>query len=103
MGTFNCIVPLGSNTSNFTSTDDLFLSNPSINYWRFEVVYSFSTDKSSSALNFVINQPPQNGSCSISPLNGTTSTLFTISCSNWQDEDGIQDYSFYSMRNYFHR
>ncbi|CAF4346396.1 unnamed protein product, partial [Adineta steineri] len=50
----------------------------------------------SSALNFVINQPPQNGSCSIDPLNGTTSTLFTISCPNWLDEDGIQDYSLYS-------
>jgi hypothetical protein len=101
ISTLNSIISLGSNTTNFTSTDDLFLSNPSIDYWRFEVVYSFPTDTSSSALNFLINQPPQNGSCSISPLNGTTSTLFTISCSNWQDPDGIQDYSFASMMNYF--
>jgi hypothetical protein len=88
---------LGSNTANFTATDNLFLSYPLIEYWRFQVVYSFSSETTSSALNFVINQPPQNGSCSITPLNGTTSTLFTISCPNWVDPDDIQDYSIYSM------
>ena len=50
---------------------------------------------SSSSLNFVINQPPRNGSCSISPENGTTLTVFTVSCPSWFDEDGIQDYSLF--------
>jgi hypothetical protein len=54
-------------------------------------------------LNFIINQPPENGSCSINPLNGTTSTLFTISCPNWQDQDGIKDYSFDGMLHFFKR
>ena len=62
-------------------------------YWRFEVVYSFVAESSSSALNFVINQPPSNGSCSISPLQGTINTLFTVSCPGWLDEDGIKDYA----------
>jgi hypothetical protein len=75
----------------------LFIDNPNIIYWRFEVVYSFLSVSSSSALNFNINQPPQYGSCSISPTNGTTSTLFTISCLNWFDTDGIKDYLFYSI------
>jgi len=83
----------GRTTSNFTATNQLFLSNPSIQRWKFEVIYSFPTESSASALNFIINQPPQNGSCSISPLNGTTNTVFTISCPNWFDEDGIKDYS----------
>ena len=56
-------------------------------------MFSFVTEISSSALNFVINQPPSNGSCSISPLQGTTSTLFSISCPGWFDEDGIKDYA----------
>jgi hypothetical protein len=73
----------------------LFLENPLVLYWRFEVVYSFISQISSSALNFVINQPPINGSCSINPLNGTINTLFTITCSNWVDNDGIKDYSLY--------
>ncbi|CAF3807836.1 unnamed protein product [Rotaria sp. Silwood1] len=85
----------GSNTSNFTATNKLFLDNPQISLWRFEVVYTFSFETSSSALNFVINQSPYNGSCSIDPRNGTTSTLFTVSCPNWFDEDGIKDYSVY--------
>jgi hypothetical protein len=88
----------GTNTSNFTAINQLFLANPQIIYWRFEVVYSFASEISSSALNFVINQPPQNGSCSITPSNGTTTTLFTISCPNWFDTDGIKDYSLFGMK-----
>ena len=89
---------LGIQTSNFTATNQLFTENPTINYWRFEVVYTFVSENSSSALNFVINQSPENGSCSINPLNGTSMTLFTISCSNWSDADGIKDYSLYSIQ-----
>ncbi len=87
----------GMNTSNFTATNQLFITNPSIIYWRFEVIYFFGLQSSSSALNVMINQPPENGSCSINPSNGTTSTLFTISCLNWFDKDNIKDYSFYGM------
>ena len=78
-------------TSN--TTNQLFLENPHVRYWRFEVVFTFTTEMSSSALNFVVNQPPSNGSCSIFPLQGTTSTLFTVSCPGWFDEDGIKDYA----------
>ena len=86
---------LGTNTSNFTSSNRLFLSNPQIHLWRFEVVYSFPTAISSSALNFLINQPPSNGSCSIGPPNGTTTSTFNVSCPNWFDQDDIKDYSLY--------
>ena len=94
------IIPLfigaGRNTTNFTATNQLFLANPHVRYWRFEVVYSFTVESSSSALNFVINQPPSNGSCSISPLQGTTSTLFAVSCPGWVDDDGLKDYALSS-------
>ena len=86
---------VGRQTNNFTATNHLFLSNKSIEYWRFEAVYSFTSEISASALNFHINQPPRDGSCSISPLNGTTSTPFTIYCPDWFDENKIQDYSYY--------
>ena len=59
------------------------------------MIYTFPNETSSSALNFIINQPPNNGSCSINPRSGTTSTLFTINCTDWLDEDGVKDYSFY--------
>ena len=93
----------GINSSHFTADQQLFLSNPLIDLWRFEVVYSFPTEKSFSALNFEINQPPQNGSCSISPQNGTTLTLFSVSCPDWFDEDGIKDYSLFLSSNAFSR
>jgi hypothetical protein len=43
----------------------------------------------------MINQRPENGSCTSNPENGTTSTIFTINCSNWFDSDNVTDYSFY--------
>ena len=89
----------GNNTSNFTVTNQLFLQNPTVKLWRFEVVYSFTNEISTSAFDFVINQPPTNGSCSISSSNGTTTTLFQISCPDWFDEDEIKDYSLYSYTN----
>lgn len=82
----------GRNRSNFTAKNRLFLENPHITLWRFEIVYQFLTASSSSSLNFIINTPPVNGTCSINPTNGTTNTLFTIVCSNWFDDDQIKDY-----------
>ncbi|CAF1468493.1 unnamed protein product [Adineta ricciae] len=87
----------GTNTSNFTAINQLFLSNPQNELWRCEVVYTFPSGRSSSSLNFLINQPPSNGSCSINPSSGTTSTIFQISCFDWFDNDGIQDYTVYSL------
>ena len=87
-------------TSNITASNALFLSYPLVSHWRFEVVYIFDTGTSVSARDVVINQPPQNGSCSIVPLTGTTSTLFTVTCINWlndDDDEDIEDYALYSM------
>ena len=86
---------LGRNMNQFTAINRLFVENPAVQYWRFEVIYRFPSVASSSAVNFVMNQAPSNGSCSILPTNGTTSTLFTITCSAWVDENGIKDYSLY--------
>jgi len=97
MNSYENIFFFGTETTNFTATSQLFLDNPQINLWRFEVVYTFPNETSTSALNFIINQPPINGSCSIDPQNGTTTTLFTVSCPNWYDADGIKDYSLYGI------
>ena len=97
------LIVLGSDTSNFTAINQFFLANHDIILWRFEVVYSFASETSSSALNFIINQHPLNGSCSIYPLSGSTITLFTISCSNWFDSDGIKGYSLHAITDYSSR
>jgi hypothetical protein len=84
-------------TSNFTATSDLFILNNPIKMWRFEVAYSFADQSSgSSAIHFEINQPPSGGSCAIEPNNGTTTTLFNVSCMNWSDQHGIKAYFLYS-------
>ena len=89
----------GTQTTNFTASNELFLNNLQINLWRLEVVYTFPSESSTSALNFIINRPPYNGSCTISPPNGTTITLFTVSCPDWFDDDGIKDYSLIAWTN----
>ena len=89
---------LGTNTKHFTAVNQLFIDNPQVEYWKFEVVYLFLSEMSTSALHFIVNKPPQNGSCSLDPLNGSTDTMFDISCSNWFDGDGIKDYSLYGTR-----
>ena len=49
------------------------------------------------AIRFVLNIPPENGTCTIDKTNGTTMTPFQINCLNWFDTDGIADYTFYGM------
>jgi hypothetical protein len=78
-------------------TKDLFVENDQIIYWRFEVIYSFQSEISQSSFDIEINQSPKFGSCSIDSSNGTTMILFTINCSNWFDQDEINDYSFYGF------
>ena len=92
----------GTNTSTFTANNSLFVDNEAISYWSFEVVYVFLKENSSSALNFVINQRPTNGSCSIEPPSGTSTTLFKVDCPDWTDQDKIKDFSLYSKTD-FHR
>lgn len=86
---------LGANTTNFTATNHLFMNNSRIKHWRFEVIYFFQQEISTSALNFEINDPPNNGTCSIYPRNGSTTTLFMINCEGWRDQHEIRDYSIY--------
>ncbi len=91
----------GRNTKNLTAVSQLFSNNPSIQYWKFEASYTVTTTDGIAtgvgAVRFTINSPPANGTCTTNQTNGTTITLFQITCSNWMDSDGIQDYSFYGM------
>ena len=84
---------------NLTIRKELFQDFFTFKYWKIELV-SFSSDTnftSSSSLLFYLNQPPVPGICKINPKNGTTSTLFTIYCYDWKDDDdgGLVNYSFY--------
>jgi hypothetical protein len=85
------------NTKKLTVLKDFFAKNDEIIYWRFEVIYSFQFEIIKKTFDIEINKVPTDGSCSISPSNGTTMTLFTINCSNWFDQDQIKDYTYYGL------
>jgi hypothetical protein len=50
------------------------------------------------SLIFLLNKIPYNGTCTVTPENGTSlQTLFTFKCQDWLDADGtIDKFSFYS-------
>lgn len=83
-----------------TISKEFFNDNPSIQFWRIEVIYQFSTHANvTTNLNLQINTKPANGFCFISPSNGTIDTLFTLNCSQWFDQDGIKDFSLFGSIN----
>lgn len=84
-------------TNTLTIVKDFFLRNPTIIYWRLEVIYLFGLNTSEKTFDIQMNQEPKNGTCSIDPPNGTIITVFTIDCSNWYDPDGIKDYTIYGL------
>jgi len=96
MTNFENVWFFGRNTTNFTSTNDLFDHFRNETHWKFEVIYQFEGMNSSSALNFEINPPPSNGSCEINPRNGTTNTLFNVTCSHWKIKENIKEYSLFT-------
>lgn len=92
-------IALGLNSSNLTISSDMFSMNSQIEHWRFEVIYSIGSDSTSSSFDVRINRGPTNGNCSIEPKNGTSLTMFNVSCWNWFDADGIKDYSVFGLSN----
>jgi len=96
MTNFENIWFFGRNTTNFTCLNHLFDHFRNETHWKFEVIYQFEEMNSSSALNFEINPPPSNGSCEINPRNGSTNTLFNVTCSHWKIKENIKEYSLFS-------
>ena len=76
-------------------TKDLFDLHKEILYWRFEVIYFIESKNINQTFDIKMNESPQNGFCSIEPSNGTMNTSFTMTCSNWIDDDGVKDYICY--------
>jgi len=60
-------------------------------------VTTASGEEGISFLDFELNTAPTGGNCTVSPLTGvSTQTMFKVSCSGWNDDDGVLTYQFYS-------
>eukprot|EP00058_Branchiostoma_floridae_P020618 XP_002606108.1 hypothetical protein BRAFLDRAFT_88018 [Branchiostoma floridae] len=56
--------------------------------------------KGQSTMFFQINTPPTPGTCEVSPVVGMTlQDTFTLNCTGWYDEDGIDRYQIYVREN----
>jgi hypothetical protein len=88
---------------------ELFQNLSSQTIWKVELnvyVPTKNTSGSTSIL-FIVNFPPRNGLCDINPKNGTTNTLYSISCWNWIDPDGnVDSYAYcgiYFLKFFFYK
>ena len=86
--------------TDLTVKEDLFQDYASQIVWNIELVV-FLPNKNvtgSASILFFVNYPPRNGQCDINPKNGSTETLFSISCWNWFDSDGnLDSYAYYGL------
>jgi hypothetical protein len=82
----------GESSERLIVTNDLF-TNDKIVYLKITLNVFSNTDNEmlhgDSSIIFLINYPPIDGGCSVDPINGTTSQLFTFKCYNWTDFNGI--------------
>ena len=90
----------GSLNSDLTILKNLFNDYPTQYIWKIQlnvyVVYSNQTFVGSTSTQVFVNFPPSSGLCNINPTNGTTNTIFKISCNGWTDSSGaVASYSFY--------
>lgn len=84
----------GLQTKNLTITKDLFQHYPQVKYWRFEVFYSSISSTSQSVMDFVINSPPRNGTCSINLQNGIKGYLLYGKLKNFNEQNNFFLFSF---------
>ena len=95
----------GKTLSELAIRKQLFLDFPIQKIWKIDLILNVFnsllnlTQIATSSLIFYVNQPPSSGTCDINPKSGTTSTFFTLSCSNWIQSDGSPalNYVFYGI------
>jgi hypothetical protein len=95
----------GEKLSDLTIKKELFSDFYTQKIWKIDLILNDLnpllnlTQIATSSLIVYVNQPPVLGTCDIDPKNGTTSTLFSFSCSNWFQSDGSQvlSYVFYGI------
>jgi hypothetical protein len=84
----------GKTLSDLTIKKQLFSDFIAQKIWKIDLILDDfnpmqnQTQIATSSLIFYVNQPPSSGTCDINPKSGTTSTLFSISCSSWIQQDG---------------
>jgi hypothetical protein len=86
----------------------LFSDYPSQAIWKVELTVSLTstlltneTYQGKSSMQIYVNFPPLPGICTVSPTEGNTTSLFTISCNSWTDPDGsINNYAFYGKKKF---
>lgn len=79
---------------NIAINKTLFEEFPNVTEYQVSITATTSNgDTATAYTNLMINTPPVGGICSISPKVGTVlQTNFTIDCTSWSDDDGIEEY-----------
>ena len=95
----------GKTQSDLTIKKHLFSDYKNQSVWKIDLILinknplQDQTQLATSSLIVYVNQPPSSGTCDIDPKSGTTSTFFSITCSNWIQLVGgpVLNYVFYGI------
>ena len=92
----------GPLNSGLAISKNLFTDYPSQLIWKIQlninVGYSNQTYAGSTSMAIYVNFSPLPGICDINPKNGTTNTLFQITCNGWTDNLGsVAFYSYFGI------
>ncbi|CAF0876239.1 unnamed protein product, partial [Brachionus calyciflorus] len=96
---------LGSNTNQMVMLSELFkLDETAIDYkidLTVNIINEYGINTGSSSLKLRRNKLPEKGTCSVTPSEGLAmQTLFSITCTGWQDSDGkVVRYEYYATFN----
>ena len=94
--------PQGTNTSSLFLYKDVFsLITAGSEIYFFVEATSTNGAVGTSEMKASLNQPPTPGTCAITPTSISVFQTITITCSNWTDDHGIDQYEFYGMKDYF--
>lgn len=96
----NNYIQVGFTQTELTVKKDLFQDYSFQNVWKVELntFFPIQNVSASASVVFLVNFPPKNGSCSMNYNNGSTDTLFSISCLNWIDSDGnVDSLAYYGL------
>jgi hypothetical protein len=98
----------GQSNTDLTILDNLFSDYPSQAIWKVDLTvsvaptsFSNETYQGITSMQIYVNFPPLPGTCTVSPTEGNTTSIFYFVCNSWTDPGGyVTNYVFYG-KTYF--
>ncbi|XP_033630305.1 uncharacterized protein LOC117292387 [Asterias rubens] len=85
----------GELTNSLFINKDVFKIREDIRIYIFTLLLTSYGQQGKAHMMIALNEPPRDGTCTISPTDTTDVELVSIDCVGWEDSQGISSYEFY--------